>query len=103
MNVIGHHYRAVQREAAWRFPRHTLSEQSCELPRAGPSGGAYRTLRKCFYCRSDSAGDDGDIRRFASCRTRIPQMCCTGEDARAYIVAGCFKMGRGKTMIMRNG
>ncbi len=25
----------------------------------------------------------------------------TGEDARAYIVAGCFKMGLAKTMIMR--
>ena len=25
----------------------------------------------------------------------------TGEDARAYIVAGCFKMGLGKKMIMR--
>jgi len=24
-----------------------------------------------------------------------------GEDARAYIVAGCFKMGLAKTMIMR--
>jgi len=104
MNVIGHHYRAVQREArsAWRLPRHTRSERSCGLPRAGPSGGAYRTLRKCLYCRSDSAEGDGGIRRFASCRTRIPQRCCTGEDARAYIVAGCFKVGLAKTMMRRN-
>ena len=104
MNVIGHHYRAVQREArsAWRLPRHTRSERSCGLPRAGPSGGAYRTLRKCLYCRSDSAEGDGGIRRFASCRTRIAQRCCTGEDARAYIVADCFKMGLAKTMMRRN-
>src|SRR5439155_4116620 len=54
--------------SAWRFLRHTLSEQSCELPRARPSGGAYRTLRKCLYCRSDSAEGGGDIRRFVSCR-----------------------------------